>query len=333
MPGMKLYIILVLAVCVSAFTAPARADLGADPGALNAITGRVSFVVIGDNRSGDEVYSKLIKLAMEKKPDFMINTGDEIRHDGSLAEWTKFLKLSEPVNVPYFLVAGNHDVDDQASEKTYRDELRLPGNGLYYSFTAGNSLFVVLDSVLVGQDKRITGRQYEWLKKILGNSKAVHKFIFLHHPLYPEKGVGFHYGGSLDRHPADRDRLQALFVKNRVTAVFAGHEHLYLRQTVDGIIHVITGGGGAPLYAGDWEGGFHHFVDVTVDGDEVSFAVFDQSGKIRDSFQIGGNEGRGTQAGPAQAADRSEFRSMSAPMTTSRLSVMSPAKGPYSCFP
>lgn len=325
--NIKRYPAIIFAFCLLSVAASASAGLSADSGPLRTITGKFSFVVLGDNRSGDEIYSRLIKLATEKKPDFMVNTGDEIRHDGSLAEWTKFVKLSEPVNVPYFLVPGNHDVDDKASEETYREELNLPGNGLYYSFTAGNSLFVFLDSVLVGQYKRITGRQYEWLENVLGKSRAAHKFVFVHHPLYPEKGVGFHYGGSLDAHTADRDRLQALFAKDKVTAVFAGHEHLYLKETIGGVIHVITGGGGAPLYAGDWEGGFYHFVDVTVDGEHVYFEVVDQSGKVRDSFQADGNQG-----GP-KAAERSEFRSMFAPMTTSRLSVMSPANGASSSLP
>jgi 3',5'-cyclic AMP phosphodiesterase CpdA len=160
----------------------------------------------------------------------------------------------------------------------------LPGNELYYSFVGGNSLFVVLDSYIKGEDKRITGEQFKWLEQVLAASKQKHTFVFVHHPLYPEKGKGKHHGNSLDRYKEDRDRLQALFVKHQVTAVFAGHEHLYLRKTVGGIPHIIAGGGGAPLYAKDEDGGFHHYVYVTVDGDKVSGEVWDMNGKIRDRF-------------------------------------------------
>ena len=47
---------------------------------------------------------------------------------------------------------------------------------------------------------------------------------------------------------------------------------------------IITGGGGAPLYAGDKDGGFNHFILVTVDGDKVSSEVVDSNGMIRDRF-------------------------------------------------
>ena len=73
-------------------------------------------------------------------------------------------------------------------------------------------------------------------------------------------------------------------MKQKVDFVFSGHEHLYLRQVVDGINHVISGGGGAPLYADDKDGGFYHFVLVTVHGDRVIGEVVDINGTVRDSF-------------------------------------------------
>ena len=58
--------------------------------------------------------------------------------------------MSKPITVPYFLTVGNHDIHPKVpgSEKTYKEQVDLPGNELYYSFTAGNSLFVVLDSYI-----------------------------------------------------------------------------------------------------------------------------------------------------------------------------------------
>jgi hypothetical protein len=53
---------------------------------------------------------------------------------------------------------------------------------------------------------------------------------------------------------------------------------------VDGIPYVITGGGGAPLYAGDEDGGFYHFIVMTVGHDTVAGEVVDVNGNIRDRF-------------------------------------------------
>ena len=50
--------------------------------ALEKIQGKFSFVVLGDNRSGDDEYRKLISMAMERKPDFIVNTGDQVPTQG-----------------------------------------------------------------------------------------------------------------------------------------------------------------------------------------------------------------------------------------------------------
>jgi len=102
--------------------------------------------------------------------------------------------------------------------------------------------------------------------------------------LYTDLGKGHHAHDSIDKYPEQRDRLEALFAKFKVDAVFSGHEHYYERRTVDGFPHIITGGGGAPMYDKEEYGGFSHFVQVTVDGDKVSAEVVDVNGKVRDRF-------------------------------------------------
>jgi 3',5'-cyclic AMP phosphodiesterase CpdA len=205
---------------------------------------------------------------------------------GNKQEWAKFWEMSKPIKAPYFLTVGNHDAHAKMprSEKIYKEEVDLPGNELYYSFTAGNSLFIVLDSSLDDQEKRIIGEQFKWLEAVLVNSTKKHKFVFLHHPLYSDLGKGHHAHDSLDKYPESRDKLQALFTKYKVDAVFAGHEHYYERRIVDGVLYIITGGGGAPIYDMEAYGGFNHFVQVTVNRDKVSGEVVDVNGKVRDTF-------------------------------------------------
>ncbi len=68
--------------------------------------------------------------------------------------------------------------------------------------------------------------------------------------------------------------------------VLACHEHLYLRKIVGGVMHTITGGGGALLYTGEKKGGFYHFILVPVDADKVKGEVIDIRGEVKDTFQI-----------------------------------------------
>lgn len=278
--------LLAVVLAVSLSYAAQNQQIQEKLAALANIQGKFTFIVIGDNRSGDETYKKLVSLIAERKPDFVVNTGDMINKPGSTQEWGRFWELSRPITAPYFLAVGNHDVHQKVprSEKTYQDQVDLPGNELYYSFDAGNSLFVVLDSFIAGQEKMIAGEQLKWFEALLAGSTRKHKFIFLHHPLYTDLGKGHHAHESLDTYPDSRDALEALFVKWKVDAVFAGHEHYYQRRTVDGVVHIIAGGGGAPLYDREEDGGFYHYVRVTVDGDRVSGEVIDINGKIRDKF-------------------------------------------------
>jgi 3',5'-cyclic AMP phosphodiesterase CpdA len=284
----KKFSLTLLLILSLAGSAPAAQDQQIEKklAGLAKISGKLTFVVLGDNRSGDDIYRKLVSMVMERKPDFIVNTGDMVASPGDLKEWTKFWELSRPITVPYFLTVGNHDVHPKVplSEKTYKEQVDLPSNELHYAFAAGNSLFVVLDTYLDDSEKKVIGEQFTWLESLLARSDAKHKFVFLHHPLYPDKNKGKHHGNSLDRYPFERDRLQALFVKCNVTAVFAGHEHLYLRKTIEGIPHVITGGGGAPLYTDELNGGFYHYIHMTVDGDKVSGEVVDIKRQVRDRF-------------------------------------------------
>jgi 3',5'-cyclic AMP phosphodiesterase CpdA len=280
----SLVLCVALIACFTAFPAQSFPG-GKGLEELQKINGKFTFAVIGDTRLGEGIYEKLLTMVMGYKPAFVINLGDVIRRPGSNPDWKRFKELSSPITVPYFLAVGNHDVVDEESERIFREQVSLPGNGLYYSFSAGNSLIVVLDSNLTGHPREISDAQLDWLSDVLKVSDKQHKFVFLHHPIYSE---------SLYRTLAGprkaRKRLLDLLKSNQVDAVFAGHLHLYQRKVYDGLTQITSGGGGAPLIAEDEKGGFFHFILVTVEGDSASCEVIDQEGKVRDRFVLSGRK-------------------------------------------
>ncbi|MGA2192432.1 MAG: metallophosphoesterase [Nitrospirota bacterium] len=243
------------------------------------------FVVIGDNRTGVDIYKKFVTDIVKDSPVLVVNTGDVIADGGSGKEWTEFVNASAPLTMPYFLAPGNHEINGRTAEDFYKQEVRQPGTGLYYSFDAGNCLFLVLDSEQPGHVAKVEGEQYAFAEEQLKNSDKKFKFVFIHRPLYPGK-FGMHLTDSLNSHKELRDRLESLFEKYKVTVLFCGHEHMYNRQYVNGVTHIITGGGGAPLYTSDKRGGFHHYVLVSVNDDSVCIKVIDDKGNIRDEFSI-----------------------------------------------
>jgi len=176
--------------------------------------------------------------------------------------------------MPYLLTVGNHDVRDEEDENIYRDLFNLPGKEIYYSFDYGNSHFLVLNSEIPNEKRKITGKQYEWLKTDLQTSQKSFKYVFIHRPLYTREDIGHYFRNCLDKFPSARDSLESLFEKYGVDIVFSGHEHLYYKYIHNNVMHITSGGAGAPLYASEENGGFYHFILVKVNGKKVAGEIY-----------------------------------------------------------
>jgi len=251
------------------------------------------FAVLGDNRGNPEVYKILLEKISSLAPDFVVNTGDLITNAGHLYQWDEFIELSSGYDFPILPVVGNHDVDNPRSEKMYRDIFILPDKEIYYLFTYGNSQFIALDSEIPGEESKITGAQLEWLRGTLKENSSTNRFVFLHRPLYPDSLIGSHFGNCLDKYPEERNSLLALLKMYKVDIVFVGHEHFFRKSAHDGIIQIITGGAGAPLYAAEEDGGFYHFVLVDVRENKIEGKVYkleEENFKVIPIFSIPGED-------------------------------------------
>lgn len=101
---------------------------------------------------------------------------------------------------------------------------------------------------------RTLGReQYDWLARTLEASDARHRFVFIHHLVGglggpesrggAESSVYFEWGGrNADGSPGFAEHrpgwpmpIHDLLVKHGVSAVFHGHDHLYVHSTRDGV--------------------------------------------------------------------------------------------------
>jgi hypothetical protein len=175
------------------------------------------------------------------------NAGEE------MSVWSAKLRTTLfPNPIPNGFYTGNNTPDPQVG--ALQD---------YYAWTWGDALFIVLDPYWFTPSLRndsslwtptLGEAQYQWLKSTLRTSQAKWKFVFIHQLIggYDKNGRGgvevanlFEWGGqNLEgSYEFDAQRpgwgvpIHQLLVANHVTAVFHGHDHLFVKQELDGIIY------------------------------------------------------------------------------------------------
>lgn len=84
--------------------------------------------------------------------------------------------------------------------------------------------------------------EYNWLTNDLASTTKPWKILLFHEP-------GWSAGGSHANNTTVQTYIQPLCKQYGVDLVLNGHNHYYSRAVVDGVQHITTGGGGAPLYA------------------------------------------------------------------------------------
>ena len=226
----------------------------------------------------DSMLRRIRQSKQSKFPvKFVLQTGDAVVNGRDPRQWNVSYvelvnRLTQQGGVPYFLAPGNHDV---TSAKDINSTNRLKGLKNYlsalthlippdgaprrlegyptYAFGYGNTFVLAIDSNIAWDKK-----QYEWIKaqlEGLDSDRYMNIFAFFHHPPFSS---GPH-GGAKVEEPAKeiREQYMPLFRKHRVDAILTGHEHLFehwverygpSRTESYRLDHIITGGGGAPLY-------------------------------------------------------------------------------------
>ena len=159
--------------------------------------------------------------------------------------------------VKFYAALGNHDI---IKSNNGQDQINYPLFNMrdrYYSFTKPLPQGLNLDSNSLGNfdgnselveffaldtNSNADWRsQLDWLDRQLGNSQALWKIVYGHHPLYSS---GRH-GGNTQLATV----LAPLFAKHRVVLYLCGHDHGYERfLPINGTTYIVNGGGGAPLY-------------------------------------------------------------------------------------
>ncbi len=235
----------------------------------------------------------------------ILNSGD-ITPDGNDSQWQNWQEIVMPFNIDwseehppqYIGAVGNHDAHEsgwqdrwagylpaQVGLSAYLD-IPADSRGLYGSVKYDNALFIWIDSENVpsGQESFLGNT----LKKAVQDPEITWRFVFFHHPPIP--------CGAKDDDAEGKQWHDQYFIPYGVDIVFLGHAHYYERtcpftsaaqKTCDpnnrgkvitdtqGVIHVISGGGGADLKSPGnctWlesSAGTYHFMEMEIDGNTL----------------------------------------------------------------
>lgn len=217
-----------------------------------------SFAVIGDSQGNTDVYKALLKQVEADGNAFLIHLGG-IATIGAESEFQAWRETMAEFTLPFYTAPGATDLKS-GSPANY---LAFTGaHGTRYSFDHGMVHFAVVDA----SRGYLTIEDSAWLDADLAGTQKGVKVVALHAP-------PFDPDGSDQVMTRGNDAFVMMMKQRGVKYVFAGSVHAYDQTLQDGVTYIISGGGGAPLSRSETDGGFYHYVWVSVNGADVQTEV------------------------------------------------------------
>ncbi|KVG27412.1 phosphodiesterase [Burkholderia ubonensis] len=161
--------------------------------------------------------------ALEPRPDAVLVTGDLVDF-GRDDEYRHLRDLLAPLEIPYYLMVGNHD-DRAALRRAFADRPEWQdGEFVQYAFDVGAVRVLALDSQVPGASAGdLCDARLAWLAAQLDASRDRPVIVALHHPPFAS-GIG--HMDALRLAPAAAAKLDALLRGYpNVERVLCGHVH------------------------------------------------------------------------------------------------------------
>ena len=208
----KSYVIVQIADSQLGFDAAIKTQ---EPGAeyVNDLTYEVEYL------------RKAVAKINEIGPDAVIFTGDQVNLSDNEEQWDTFEEIIAGIDqaICRYHVPGNHDVVVSEGKVDMTPFATRFGEDMFVSRNDGVNI-VGINTNLIKYNDPAEEDQKEWLRSILGESKASDvTLIFGHHPFFGEDID--EEDGYFQVQKAKRHEYFDMFVEMGVDAVFAGHLH------------------------------------------------------------------------------------------------------------
>jgi hypothetical protein len=251
------------------------------------------IIAYGDSRTHPTFHRQVVERYMQYPHRLILNAGDLAYH-GELWEFDDYLfgpAADAMATAPYIPCVGSHDADPwniapNFTFENYCSRMALPGNELYFSFDYGPIHMMILNSEVAWQYGPQTP-ETQWLAADLASTNQPYRIVMFHMPPYTS-------GSGNPSNTLIRDFWCPILRDNHVQMVLNGHQHFYQRcDPGDGIQYVITGGGGAGLYAPNYDSSYvvsaaqaYHFLWLEVNPDSIRVTAIDTGDVVLDQFSI-----------------------------------------------
>lgn len=247
--------------------------------------------ILGDTRDGAASFASLFADIDAAGVDTVVFTGDAVGNGTNWEEWMEWFAAggSAFLHHPLIFAPGNHESNDQYYFAQFPSHTGVGHQGI----DAGPFHFSVVN------DNPISGVTMEgeaaWLAADLAAATAPWVVPAWHKPAV----------AACKPHGEDPNNRQWLLpvvdAAPAVRLVVNGHNHNYERsvpyrggEVVDGgIIHLTSGGGGAPLYTGTYGFAYsavqvktQHWVLLEADARTLNATAYDLAGNVIDSFTL-----------------------------------------------
>ena len=276
------------------------------------------IVVYGDMRFTDPANTSdthpgvrkwLAQKVGEEKPDLLLLTGDMPFHGSNADDWKVYFQetaLWTQERLRIYPTVGNHEVllDPGSGLRNYFAAYPQIDHHDWYSVQMGNIYLITLDSSSV---LSIGRAQRTWLESQLAHLPSSADFVFFlfHIPLVSDLQTAFMLGIPSPDILALRHYLEAQAAASHAKfVIFNGHIHNYERFEMNGITHVITGGGGArpyPIFIRGDQDLYHartypnfHYLVITLQGKHADVKMYrvtdpdaaQKSVEVKDTFTL-----------------------------------------------
>ncbi len=254
----------------------------------------VKILAYGDTRTypaNQESVVSRIRAAYAADPAFQtltLHSGDWVASD-SETDWTSQFFVSGSsypqlhafqAEVPVEGARGNHE----GTGTYYKKYFPYPyASNFYWSYDYGPVHVVVLDQYV---SYTPGSAEYNWLTNDLASTTKPWKILLFHEP-------GWSAGGSHANNTTVQTYIQPLCKQYGVDLVLNGHNHYYSRAVVDGVQHITTGGGGAPLYAPDptypnivATDQSYHYLEIDIQGTTLNLTARRANGSVIETFAL-----------------------------------------------